>query len=167
MWLLSPANSAQVRVQTKTSNENAKGAPGLAFETWDPPSKGQSSPSQKPEGIGRVPLAPAYMGRKRWATRISCHREPPTSACAAFIKESRTDFADANKVYRKSGGSPTIAFAFCIRAEATQFGRPTKHRYTAQPPAPLAPKPHCASTLVRRKPLNMQPPTQEPGGPAK
>jgi hypothetical protein len=36
---------------------------------------------------------------------------PPTSACAAFIKESRMDFANANKVYRKSGGSPTIAFA--------------------------------------------------------
>jgi hypothetical protein len=60
-------------------------------------------------------FAPAYMGRKRWATRISCHGAPPTSACAAFIKESRMEFANANKVYRKSGGSPTIAFA--IRPE--------------------------------------------------
>jgi hypothetical protein len=32
------------------------------------------------------------------------------SACAAFIKESRMEFANANKAYRKSGGSPTNAF---------------------------------------------------------
>jgi hypothetical protein len=31
---------------------HAKGAPGLAFETWDPPSKGQSSPPQNDEGCG-------------------------------------------------------------------------------------------------------------------
>ena len=37
-------------------------------------------------------------------------RAPPTSAYAAFIKESRMEFASANKVHRKSGGSPTIAF---------------------------------------------------------
>jgi hypothetical protein len=36
------------------------------------------------------------------------------SAYAAFIKESRMGFANANKVYRKSGGSPTIAFAESI-----------------------------------------------------
>jgi hypothetical protein len=72
----------------------------------------------KAEEIGRVPMfappAPAcrgeYMDRKGWAPRISCHGAPPTSACAAFIKESRMEFANANKVYRKSGGSPTIAF---------------------------------------------------------
>jgi hypothetical protein len=34
------------------------------------------------------------------------HGAPPTSSCAAFIKESRMEFANANKVYRKSGGSP-------------------------------------------------------------
>jgi hypothetical protein len=37
------------------------------------------------------------------------HGAPPTSSCAAFIKESRMEFANANKVYRKSGGKPTIA----------------------------------------------------------
>jgi hypothetical protein len=37
-----------------------------------------------------------------------------TSACAAFIKESRMEFANAIKVYRKSGGSPTFAFAGLI-----------------------------------------------------
>jgi hypothetical protein len=30
-------------------------------------------------------------------------RAPPTSACAAFIKESRMRFADANQLDRKSG----------------------------------------------------------------
>jgi hypothetical protein len=33
------------------------------------------------------------------------HGTAPRSACAAFIKESRMEFANANKVYRKS--SPT------------------------------------------------------------
>jgi hypothetical protein len=36
------------------------------------------------------------------------------SAYAAFIKEIRMGFVNANKVYRKSGGSPTIAFAESI-----------------------------------------------------
>jgi hypothetical protein len=31
------------------------------------------------------------------------HGAPPTSACAAFIKESRMKCANANKVHRKSG----------------------------------------------------------------
>jgi len=30
-------------------------------------------------------------------------RAPPTSACAAFVKESRMEFANAIKFYRKSG----------------------------------------------------------------
>jgi hypothetical protein len=29
----------------RSSREHAKGAPGLAFETWDPPIRGQSSPA--------------------------------------------------------------------------------------------------------------------------
>jgi hypothetical protein len=36
------------------------------------------------------------------------------SACAAFIKESRMEFANANKVYRKSGGSPNDRFCRTI-----------------------------------------------------
>jgi hypothetical protein len=31
------------------------------------------------------------------------HGVPPTSACAAFIKESRMKFANASKLHRKSG----------------------------------------------------------------
>jgi hypothetical protein len=37
------------------------------------------------------------------ATRISCHGAPPTGACAAFIKESRIEFAEAAELDRKFG----------------------------------------------------------------
>jgi hypothetical protein len=40
------------------------------------------------------------------ATRISYHGAPPTTACAAFIKESRMKFANAIKLDRKSGAQP-------------------------------------------------------------
>jgi hypothetical protein len=36
-------------------------------------------------------------------TRISCRAALDTTTCAAFIKESRMKFADATKLYRKSG----------------------------------------------------------------
>jgi hypothetical protein len=36
-------------------------------------------------------------------TRISCTRHLATTACAAFIKESRMKFINANKRHRKSG----------------------------------------------------------------
>ena len=36
-------------------------------------------------------------------TRISCHAVPETTACAAFIKESRMKFANATNTNRKSG----------------------------------------------------------------
>src|SRR5450631_3394203 len=34
------------------------------------------------------------------------HEAPPTDACAAFIKESRMEFANARKLNRKSGCTP-------------------------------------------------------------
>ena len=37
------------------------------------------------------------------ATPISCTWPHPTTACAAFSKESRMKFANANKLHRKSG----------------------------------------------------------------
>jgi len=37
-------------------------------------------------------------------TRISCTRAQETATCAAFIKESRMKFINANKLHRKSGG---------------------------------------------------------------
>src|SRR5882757_10956159 len=40
----------------------------------------------------------------------SCHGAAKTSACAAFVRESRMEFADAIKIYRESGGRPTIVF---------------------------------------------------------
>ena len=48
-------------------------------------------------------FAPAYMGRKRRGDPISYDEAPPTTACAAFIKESRMNFANAIKLDRKSG----------------------------------------------------------------
>jgi hypothetical protein len=39
------------------------------------------------------------------ATRISCTWPHPTTACAAFSKESRMKFANANKLHRKSVGT--------------------------------------------------------------
>src|ERR1700730_2812149 len=92
-------------------------------------------------------FAQAYVGRKRRATRISCHGAPPTSACAAFIKESRMDFANANKVYRKSGGSPTNAFTEDTPGTATalpfvipsppEFTADRSHHFSASAPVVL------------------------------
>src|ERR1700722_16861466 len=84
------------------------------------------------EQDGWPTFAPAYVGRKRWATRISCHGAPPTSACAAFIKESRMKFANANKVYRKSGGAQRML----LRSPTVQ----TKSAGKASPP-PLSSRP--------------------------
>jgi hypothetical protein len=44
------------------------------------------------------------MMREAAATRISCHGAPPTDACAACIKESRMEFAEAAELHRKFGG---------------------------------------------------------------
>ena len=38
------------------------------------------------------------------------HAAPDMSACAAFSKESRMKFANATKLHRKSGGSPSFFF---------------------------------------------------------
>jgi hypothetical protein len=39
---------------------------------------------------------------------ISCTRHQATTACAAFIEESRMKFINANKLYRKSGHLATL-----------------------------------------------------------
>ena len=38
-----------------------------------------------------------------WITRISCTRLQPSSAYAAFIKESRMKYINATELHRKSG----------------------------------------------------------------
>jgi hypothetical protein len=48
-------------------------------------------------------LAPAYLGRKRRGAPDFLHEAPNRFACAAFSKESRMKFANANKLDRKSG----------------------------------------------------------------
>jgi hypothetical protein len=57
------------------------------------------------------------------------HGAPPTAACAAFIKESRTQFANASKVDRKSGvrfgerGTRPVPELFYENYECTNGGR--------------------------------------------
>jgi hypothetical protein len=48
-------------------------------------------------------------GPKKTGDPDFLHEAPNRFACAAFSKESRMKFATANKLDRKSGGSPTIA----------------------------------------------------------
>jgi hypothetical protein len=55
--------------------------------------------------------AGAYLGLKWWASRISCMPRWMRPQYAAFFKESRMKCTGATKLHRKSGGSPTIAFA--------------------------------------------------------
>jgi hypothetical protein len=93
-------------------------------------------------------FAPAYVGRKRWATRISCHGAPPTSPCAAFIKESRMDCADANKVYRKSGGSPSTALSNQT-TKPNVTTQPLNHPHEKQTPSVLSPRTDTYSKPLR------------------
>ena len=65
-------------------------------------------PSNEGEGCPR--FAKAYLGRKRWGDPDFLYAALDTTAYTAFFKESRMKFANATELYRKSGGSPTIAF---------------------------------------------------------
>jgi len=61
----------------------------------------------------------AFVGLRRVffgpGIRVSCHGAPPTSECAAFIKESRMKLANASKLDRKPGvrlgepGAPVLS----------------------------------------------------------
>jgi hypothetical protein len=55
-------------------------------------------------------FATAYLGRKRRGDPDFLYAALDTTACAAFIKESRMKFASATKLRRKSGGSPHQSF---------------------------------------------------------
>jgi hypothetical protein len=50
-------------------------------------------------------FASAYMGRKRWAPPNFLPRDATNVRHAAFMKESRMEFANAIKAYRKSGAA--------------------------------------------------------------
>jgi hypothetical protein len=54
---------------------------------------------------GTEGLRPACLTQVRIATRISCTLPYPTSACAAFIEESRIKSANATQLHRKFGGT--------------------------------------------------------------
>ena len=55
-------------------------------------------------------FAPAYVGRKRWATRISYFTELARTADAVSLKGNRMISINATNLDRKSGGSPPQPF---------------------------------------------------------
>jgi hypothetical protein len=56
-------------------------------------------------------------------TRISCHAALETTACAAFSKESRMDFASATNTNRKSGVAEWRDLRFLSRDLLRGWGR--------------------------------------------
>jgi hypothetical protein len=60
-------------------------------------------------------FASAYVGRVRRGDPDFLYATPDRSECAAFSKESRMKFANANKLDRKSRGSPTIALNCLVK----------------------------------------------------
>ena len=68
-------------------------------------------------------FAPAYVGRKRWATRISYFTAFARTTYAVFLKGNRMMAINATHLDRKSGGSPYESLSFrtyplFIRTEA-------------------------------------------------
>jgi hypothetical protein len=57
-------------------------------------------------------FAPAYVGQGRRGDPDFLLEALARDTCAAFIKESRMMFREANKVDRKSGGSPIKGLSF-------------------------------------------------------
>ena len=86
------------------------------------------APPAPPAPVCRGACRRAYVGRKRRATRISCHGAPPTSSCAAFIKESRMESANAIEIYRKSGGSPSNLSLYQTAAKDLRRNSPPKEK---------------------------------------
>ena len=81
-------------------------------EMWDTTNLNFKIPNVKktPKEVGRVPqVRPSVPGPKKTGDLDFLPRAPPTSACAAFIKESRMGFINAIKINRKSRGSPSNA----------------------------------------------------------
>jgi hypothetical protein len=54
-------------------------------------------------------------GTKKMGDPDFLYAAPSMFACAAFSKESRMKFLDSTAPHRKSGGSPTTAFAISMR----------------------------------------------------
>jgi hypothetical protein len=55
-------------------------------------------------------FAPAYVGRKRWATQISYFAL--LARTTALLKESRMKSINATGLHRKSGGKPFDSLSF-------------------------------------------------------
>jgi hypothetical protein len=88
----------------------SKGAPGLAFETWDPSNQFLLETPAFRLVMRRVPGFPTSrlspqtrLSSRPERTRISCRAALETTACGAFSKESRMRFTNATNINRKSG----------------------------------------------------------------
>jgi 4Fe-4S ferredoxin len=64
---------------------------------------GENRPRSNPEKAKRAAQHPERPGEKCGASPDFLYAAPDTTACAAFIKESRMNFANVNQLYRKSG----------------------------------------------------------------
>jgi hypothetical protein len=109
-------------------------------------------------------FAPANVGRKSRATRISCHAVLDRTACAPFREERRMHCINATKSNRKSGESPSNAFG---RSNVRLFirdllFRPSHARRLRQaPPSPCHPERSrgtCSSTDLSGKCFSVFPP---------
>ena len=113
--------------------EITPGEPHLQFKSR----RGLYQARRKSDGCPT--FATAYVGRKRWATRISCHGAPPTSACAAFIKESRHGVRQRQQGLQEIRGKPQRS-PFLDRAENPGIrNRPRNGNPTPPPCAPIFP----------------------------
>jgi 4Fe-4S ferredoxin len=64
---------------------------------------GENRPRLNSEKARRAVQRPERPGEKCGADPDFLYAAPDTTACAAFIKESRMNFASANQLHRKSG----------------------------------------------------------------
>jgi hypothetical protein len=81
--------------------KKSKGAPGLAFETWDPCNLSRRAVDRSPMETPTLPFV--------IPTRISCRAALDKSRVRLSLKERRMRFANATKFNRKSGGAqPTV-----------------------------------------------------------
>jgi hypothetical protein len=71
-----------------------------------------------------------YLAKNERDTRISCPRLQTTATCAAFIEESRMEFANAIKLDRKSGGMghPGLVAEEGLQAWTSGAGEPSSFR---------------------------------------
>ena len=69
-------------------------------------------------------FATAYMGRKRWGEPDFLYAALDTTACAAFVKESRMGFRQRHRTQQEIRGSPHHSFLHSVPQDYLLDGRP-------------------------------------------